>query len=464
MSVQFGDSVINPNIEEPVLDVSISKPSIQVNFNAPSISPKGGGNILRELVNPQFFIGTVTTLQPGEDVYCYLTGTKDAPVLNFGIPMGYTGANGQDGADGNDGITPTTTVTSITGGHNVAFDYGVSDPRNTDFDVMDGTNGTNGVSPAVTIASITGGHTVKITDADHPTGQTFNVMDGTAGAAATIAVGTVTTGQPTDPASVTNTGTSSAAVFDFTIPKGEKGDTGATGTTLLYGTCSTGASTAAKEVTITGVTALTTGLTILVKFTNSNSKADPTLKVNSLSAVAIKRYGTTAPSTSAASSWNAGAVIALTYDGTYWVMHDWNNTTYSAMTEAEMQTGTSTTARTITPARLAAAVAYHAPVTDVTVGGTSAVTSGVAAVPSFTTAFTVTLSSASWISNQQTVSDAKFIASGYAYMVSPASSGFSAYTDAEIYADDVSTDGSMTFHCTTAPSSNLTVNIVRVVA
>lgn len=43
-----------------------------------------------------------------------------------------------NGRDGTDGITPTVTVTTITGGHNVAFDYGTGDPRNTDFDVMDG--------------------------------------------------------------------------------------------------------------------------------------------------------------------------------------------------------------------------------------------------------------------------------------------------------------------------------------
>ena len=78
--------------------------------------------------------------------------------------------------------------------------------------------------------------------------------------------------------------------------------------------------------------------------------------------------------------------------------------------------------------------------------------------------FTVTLSSSGWSSNAQTVSDAKFIASGYSYIVSPASASFADYGAAQIYADDVSTDGSMTFHCTDAPSSNLTVNIVRVVA
>ena len=80
------------------------------------------------------------------------------------------------------------------------------------------------------------------------------------------------------------------------------------------------------------------------------------------------------------------------------------------------------------------------------------------------TSFTITLASASWSSNAQTVSNANFIASGYAYIVSPASASFSDYGNAQIYADDVTTDGSMTFHCTSAPSTNLTVNIARVVA
>lgn len=44
------------------------------------------------------------------------------------------------------------------------------------------------------------------------------------GTAATVAVGTVTTGDPDTPASVTNSGTQNAAVLDFVIPKGEKGE------------------------------------------------------------------------------------------------------------------------------------------------------------------------------------------------------------------------------------------------
>lgn len=85
-------------------------------------------------------IGTTSTLTPGSDATVTNSGTATDPILNFGIPAGVAGQNGADGADGADGV-----------------------------------------SPEVTIGTITGGHSVTITDADHPTGQTFNVMDGTNG-------------------------------------------------------------------------------------------------------------------------------------------------------------------------------------------------------------------------------------------------------------------------------------------
>jgi hypothetical protein len=52
---------------------------------------------------------------------------------------------------------------------------------------------------------------------------------GAAGAAATISVGTVTTGAAGSSVTVNNAGSSSAAVFDFSIPRGATGATGATG-------------------------------------------------------------------------------------------------------------------------------------------------------------------------------------------------------------------------------------------
>jgi hypothetical protein len=52
---------------------------------------------------------------------------------------------------------------------------------------------------------------------------------GAAGAAATMTVGTVTTGAAGTQATVTNTGTSSAAVLNFTIPQGAAGPAGSGG-------------------------------------------------------------------------------------------------------------------------------------------------------------------------------------------------------------------------------------------
>lgn len=85
-------------------------------------------------------VGETTTLPAGSDATVENVGTATDPILNFGIPQGAAGQNGADGQDGADGV-----------------------------------------SPEVEITTITGGHTVTITDADHPTGQSFNVMDGEGG-------------------------------------------------------------------------------------------------------------------------------------------------------------------------------------------------------------------------------------------------------------------------------------------
>jgi hypothetical protein len=70
-------------------------------------------------------------------------------------------------------------------------------------------------------AEITGDAPVQELNLGLPRGNT--------GAAATIAVGDVTTGAPGSSASVTNSGTSGAAVFDFIIPRGDVGDQGIQG-------------------------------------------------------------------------------------------------------------------------------------------------------------------------------------------------------------------------------------------
>lgn len=129
------------------------------------------------------------------------------------------------------------------------------------------------------------------------------------------------------------------------------------GSAIRYGVCENGAGTVAKTVTVSpALESLATGDLIFVKFNNYNTATNPTLNVNGLGAHAIKRYGSTAPGTSAAASWNAGSTVALVYDGSYWQIVGWINTTYSGMTDAEYKAGTSTANRLITPARLKAAI------------------------------------------------------------------------------------------------------------
>jgi hypothetical protein len=89
-------------------------------------------------------------------------------------------------------------------------------------------------------------------------GQIFR--PGTPGAAATIAVGTTTTGAAGSSASVNNSGNAYAAVFNFTIPRGDVGATGATGATgspgtaatIAVGTTTTGAAGSSASVTNSG--------------------------------------------------------------------------------------------------------------------------------------------------------------------------------------------------------------------
>ena len=71
-----------------------------------------------------------------------------------------------------EGSTPTVNKSEVGGVVNLSFGIPKGDTGDT------GATGADGVSPEVTIGTISGGHSVTITDADHPTGQTFNVMDG----------------------------------------------------------------------------------------------------------------------------------------------------------------------------------------------------------------------------------------------------------------------------------------------
>lgn len=110
--------------------------------------------------------------------------------------------------------------------------------------VVDGTryvklDGSDLLVPAASTVKTSHGDRVTVLMKNHSLTVTGNLTapatdgeggsSGEAGTAATIEVGTVTTGEAGSSASVTNSGTTSAAVFDFVIPRGDKGEKGDTG-------------------------------------------------------------------------------------------------------------------------------------------------------------------------------------------------------------------------------------------
>lgn len=107
--------------------------------------------------------------------------------------------------------------------------------------VVDGTryvklDGSDLLVPAASTVKTSHGDRVTVLMKNHSLTVTGNLTapatdgeggsSGEAGTAATIEVGTVTTGEAGSSATVTNVGTTSAAVFDFVIPKGDKGEKG----------------------------------------------------------------------------------------------------------------------------------------------------------------------------------------------------------------------------------------------
>ena len=140
----------------------------------------------------------------------------------------------------------------------------------------------------------------------------------------------------------------------------------------LLGTCTTAAATAAKVVTLSDASGweLKQGASVAVKFSNTNTfsataQAPITLNVNNTGAKNIYYGGSAHPTgTNTTAFGRANYVNTYVYDGTYWV---WagsssdNNTTYSAMSQSEANTGTATTARSITASVLKQAIKTHSP-------------------------------------------------------------------------------------------------------
>ena len=115
-------------------------------------------------------------------------------------------------------------------------------------------------------------------------------------------------------------------------------------TSRPFGTCSTAAATTAKEVSCADF-ALVSGATVLVKFTNKNSAASPTLNVNSTGAKNIYYRGA-ALTASSIYNWGAGDFVEFYYDGTQWNLLNVSNSDNNTYPSAYCATAAGTAAKT----------------------------------------------------------------------------------------------------------------------
>jgi len=175
---------------------------------------------------------SIGTVSAGSSASVTNVGTSGEAVLDFTLPKG------DKGDTGNTGSAATISVGTVS-------------------------TGNAGSSASVTNVGTSGAAVFDITI---PRGDKGDKGDtGNTGSAATVSVGTVSTGNAGSSASVTNTGTAGAAVLDITIPRGDKGDKGDTG--------STGNTGAAASIAVGTVTTLSPGSSASVTNVGTSTNA-----------------------------------------------------------------------------------------------------------------------------------------------------------------------------------------------
>ena len=180
--------------------------------------------------NATLRVNSTTTGAPGTNARVVNTGTASAAVLDFTIP---TGVQGPQGVKGDTGDAATVSI------------------------------GTVADTPAGTAPTVvnSGTSTAAVLDFEIPAGQRGQIgltglqgnpgKDGVDGKAATVTVGAVNSGAPGTAPIVSNSGTSSAATLDFTIPAGATGATGPAGKDGAAATVNVGTVTAGSSPSVT---------------------------------------------------------------------------------------------------------------------------------------------------------------------------------------------------------------------
>lgn len=198
----------------------------------------------------------------------------------------------------------------------------------------------------------------------------------------------------------------------------------------------TSGSGSAYTATVAGITALSVGSSFVMIPHVDSTVTNPTLNVNNLGAIRIRRMVSSSSGTTSAGAANdwliSGKPIRVTYDGNFWIADLPKPNATDLMGVVGIQNG-GTGAATASGAR-----------------------TNIGAVGMTTTA--VTLSASGWSDNTQTVSASGVTASN-TVIISPVPSSYSNYGDSGVRCTAQATN-TLTFACDTAPSSDLSINVV----
>lgn len=157
-------------------------------------------------------LGSTTTGAPGTQAQVTNTGNQNAAIFNFTIPQGAQGAKGDTGPQGEQGVKGDAGPQGVPGPEGPQGPQGEPGPK--------GDAGEQGPKGDIGPQGPQGPQGEP--GEQGPKGDPGDT--GPAGKAATITIGTTTTGEPGTDAQVTNSGTTQDAILNFTIPKGAPGE------------------------------------------------------------------------------------------------------------------------------------------------------------------------------------------------------------------------------------------------
>lgn len=256
LAAETGDIAIRTDLVETFI-LAANNPTVLSNWNL-MVTPSSGVTS----VNGNTGIVSLTTSNIAEGSNLYWTPERAAA---YPGPAGATGATGATGPQGSQGTAGSTGATGSQGAKGDTGNTGAQGTQgatgNDGPTGPQGSIGSTGPTGPMGTTGATGSQGAQgIQGTTGPTGPTGSTgatgAAGNNGAAGSISVGTVSTGSAGSSATIVNAGTLNAAVFNFSIPRG---DTGATGTTGATGpTGSTGATGATGA---TGVIAATAPIT-----------------------------------------------------------------------------------------------------------------------------------------------------------------------------------------------------------